>query len=272
MDKVRFTLVVLVVALIALISYPATAQVARPGDRAVTKLIENAQESIDEFARSLDRNLRRATIRGSTSEVQVENYLEDFATDVDRLRKRFKPQYAASAELVTVLRKANDIEQFVKSQPPSFKGRSEWDAAAAALNSLAAAYGTTFPAPHDVTARRVNDAEIQQAADAVGKNAKASRKALKSAFTKEESSALTQAQQQFDSLSDAAKALKARIKAGKPASGEAGVLREQLAATEASLSGRTLDERGSAAWQSIATAVAKIDDAFAPAGVRTAAK
>lgn len=272
MDKVRFIPLVLLLALTALISYPAAAQVARPGDRAVIEMIERTQETISDFTSNLDRDLRRATIRSSTSEVNVDSYLEDFATDVDRLRERFKPQYAASAELVTVLRKANDIEQFVKSQPPSFKGRSEWDAAAAALNSLAAAYGTTFPAPQDVTARRVNDAEIQQAADAIVKNANSSRKALKNAFTKEESAALSQVQEQFDSLSKAAKALKARIKAGKPASGEAGVLREQLAVTEAGLSGRTLDERGAVAWRSITVAAAKIDDAFAAGGVRTAAK
>jgi hypothetical protein len=59
----------------ALISWSAIGQIARPGDDRVVDLIESAQDSVSEFARSLDKDLRRATLRNATAEVNVQNYL-----------------------------------------------------------------------------------------------------------------------------------------------------------------------------------------------------
>lgn len=250
------------VALVSLASQPVHAQVARPSDKAVAALIKAAQASVKEFTRSLDPDLRRGTVRSADVEVDVENFLSDFATDIERFRKRFKPGYAASAELVTVLRKANDIDAFVRSQSPSFKGRSELDAAAAALQSLAAAYDTTFPAQGEVSARRINDAEIQQAADVVIRNAQTSRRGLKKAYSRDEAEALAAAQKNIAALEKAARALKSRLKSGKPASGEAGVLGEQFAVSRSAITGRSLSKPVSTAWASLEAAVEKIGAAY----------
>lgn len=262
----KLSLVFSCIAVAALTSHPATAQVARPSDKAVTGLIEGVQKSVKAFEKSLDSDLRKGTIRGATTEVNVQNYLNDFDTEIDRLRDRFKPKYSASAEVQGVLRTANGIERFVKSQPPSFKGRSEWDVAAASLNQLAGAYAATFPLPDNAAVRRINDAEITEAADAVTKQGQSYRKALKDAFTKEESAALETAQKSVDALSTAAKNLKSRIKSGKPASGEAGVVAEKFAAVQAAVAGRTLPEPATAALKGITSAVAKIDQAFEAPG------
>jgi hypothetical protein len=243
-------------------SLTAAAQGARPSDRTVEKLIDGMQSSFREFERNLDSDLKRGTIRGKKTEVNVENYLDDFETDIKRLQDRFEPQYSASAEVSTVLERANDVDTYIKSQPPSLKGRSEWDAVAAALNELAAAYATKFPMPDDAPPRRINDAEVVQATDAVTKHATAYRKALKDAFTKEESAALQAAQKSVDALSTAAKNLKSRMKSGKPASGEAGVVAEKYAAVQASVAGRTFPEPALAAWKGIEAAVGKINQAF----------
>jgi hypothetical protein len=235
---------------------------ARAGDKAVTGFIEDVQKSTKQFERSLDSDLRNGVIRGATTEVNVANYLKDFSTDLDRLHDRFKPKYSASAEVGTVLSKAGGIDRFVKSQPPSMKGRSEWDVASASLNQLAAAYGTTFPTPAEGAPRRINDAEIMQATDALTTQAQAYRKALKEAFTKEESAELATAQKSIDALSTAAKNLKGRVKAGKPASGEAAVVAKAFTATPATVSGRALPESASKAWNGITTAVGTINQAF----------
>jgi hypothetical protein len=243
-------------------SLMVSAQVARPGDRSVEKLIEGVQSSFREFERNLDSDLKRGTIRGKKTEVNVENYLDDFETDLKRLQERFEPQYSASSEVSTVLERANDIDAYIKSQPASLKGRSEWDAMAAALNGLAAAYDSKFPMPDDAPPRRINDAEVMQATDAVTKHATAYRKALKGAFTKEESAALQTAQKSVDALSTAAKNLKSRMKSGKPASGEAGVVAEKYAAVQTAVAGRTLPEPAVAPWKGIEAAVGKINQAF----------
>lgn len=251
------------IALAVLGSLPAAAQIAaRPSDKTVVGYIDGVQKSVKQFERSLDSKLKRGTIRGTSTEVNVENYLKDFSIDIDRLRKRFKSNYSASAELATVLEKAEGIRRYVESQPATFKGRSEWDVVAAALNDLSGAYGTAFPLAEGASPRRINDAEISQAADQIVKNASSYRKALKGAFTKEESAARASAEKGSDAVSNAAKALKSRIKSGKPASGEAAALAEALAAAEATVAGRTLPENATAAWAGVTGAAAKIAQGF----------
>lgn len=251
------------IALAILGALPAAAQIAaRPSDKTVVGHIDAVQKSIKQFERSLDSDLKRGTIRGASTEVNVENYLKDFSIDIDRLRKRFKSNYSASAELATVLEKADSIRRYVESQPATFKGRSEWDVAAAALNDLSGAYGTTFPLAEGTSPRRINDAEISQAADQVVKNASSYRKTLKGAFTKEESAARASAEKGADAVTNAAKALKSRIGSGKPASGEAAALGETLTAAEATVAGRTLPEGATTAWTAVKSAAAKIAQGF----------
>lgn len=129
-----------------------------------------------------------------------------------------------------MLHKATKVDKFIQSQPPSFKGRSDWDVAATRLRELASAYETTFPTPGDASPRRINDAGIEQAAETISKEAKTFRKGVSGAFPKEDAAALATAQKSADSLSTAADTLKSRSRSDKPASGEAGVLAEALAA------------------------------------------
>ncbi len=258
----KLSLVISCIALVALGSQAAVAQTARAGDKAVSGFMENVQKGVSQFERSLDSKVKNGTIRGATTEVNVENYLKDFDTSIDRMRDRFEPSYSASSEVQAVLKSANGIDRFMKSQSAALKGRSEWDVAAASLNQLATAYGASFPTPDDAAVRRINDGEIVAATDVVTKQAQAYRKALKGAFTNEESAALGTAQKSADALSTAAKNLKSRIKSGKPASGEAGVVGETFAAAQAAVTGRSLPEPAAAAWKSIEAAVGTIDQAF----------
>jgi hypothetical protein len=262
----RLAAIGLCVALAALFTAPVGAQVARPTDAAVSKMMESMQKSVKQFEKNLPSDFKRSTLRGEKTDVNVENFMKDFNKDIERLRERFKPTYSASADVAAVLHKATKVDAFVKSQPPSFKGRSEWDAAAAELQKLAMAYETTFPTPPDASARRVNDKEIQQAADTISKEARAYRKAIGKAYSKDEKDALAAAQKSADGLSKAADSLSSRSQSGKPASGEAGVLAEALAAVETAVAGKTLPESATAAWGRISTAAQTIEQAFRPAG------
>jgi hypothetical protein len=241
----------------------ALAQVARPSDKAVKPLIENAIKTFEQFERALDPKLRKGTLRGKTTEVNVQNYLSDYEEDLERLKKRFKPDYSASGELGTVLTKGGDIDRFIDSQPPNLKGRSEWDVYEAALNQLAEAYGVTFPLADGAAPRRINDAEVEQAVDSLVKAAGSYRKAIGPAFSKEEKPALQAAQKAVDTLVDSAKALKSRIRSGKPASGEAGAVTASYAAVEAAVAGRTLPAPASEAWTTVSKAESKIAQTFA---------
>ncbi len=249
--------------LAALYCVGALAQSARPSDRQVETLIEQTQKSAEDFDRALDRDLKKATVRGPNGEVAVSVFLKDFATDIDRMNERFDSKYAASAELVAVMRRAGDLDKFIDSQPPSLKGRSEWDTFTASLNELAGAYGSSFPVKADSPPpRRMNDLEIQQATDAAVKNGQSLRKSLSDIYAKDDAEGKKAAEAQIDAMTKAAKGLKARVDDGKPASGEAAVFAESVARVQSALGERVLTAPVKAAADGIAASLAKIEQAF----------
>jgi hypothetical protein len=260
--SLRKTIVTLAAFAVMGVTLPASAQTARPGDRAVEDLIEQVKKSEEQFVRALDKNIKKSTIRGAKGEVDVDVFLEDFGTAIERLEDRFAPKYAASAELNAVMQQAGGIEKWIQSQPPALKGRSEWDDFKASLQSLAAAYGSVFPLDENKPPRRMNDLEIQQAADSAIDNGSKLRKKLSDVFGKEDKQAKETADNDIDAMQAAAKKLKSRVDDNKPASGEAGVFSDSVKKLGSTLGSKPLAGDAKTASDGITAALAKIEQAF----------
>jgi hypothetical protein len=249
------------VAAIAM-SLPVSAQTARPGDRAVKDMIEQVEKSEEQFVRALDKNVKRGTVRAPTGEVDVEAFLDDFATSIDRLKERFDAKYSASAELSAVMRYAEGMEKFIQSQPPSLKGRSEWDEFKASLNGLAGAYGSAFPLDPTRPPRRMNDLEIQEAADSAIDHGRDLRGELSKVFGKEDKQGKEAAENDIEAIDKAAKSLKSRVDDGKAASGEAGTFVEAVKKLRSTLGDRILSGDAKTASDGLSAATAKVEQAF----------
>src|SRR4051812_1460166 len=148
----------------------ASAQtVDRLTDKDVKGLIEAVDNGRDRFEDQLDGKLKDTILRGPNGEVNVARFLDDLQENTGRLKDRFTTEYAASAEVATVLRQSTSIAAFM-NQKPGIKGSSEWDHLAANLGRLAAVYGTTFPLEgdaRDAPVRRISDGEAAKAALAI---------------------------------------------------------------------------------------------------------
>src|SRR5262249_55373103 len=128
---------------------------------------------------------KRSIIRGTGGEVNVERYLDDLQENIGKLKDRFKPEYAASAEVTTVLRQATDIQRYMAAQPPDFDGASEWNRLFSSLRDLAAAYSTSLPIADGQQARRLSDGEVQKASKDLADNADRLKKDLDSSLKKD---------------------------------------------------------------------------------------
>lgn len=193
-------------------------------DRDVKELVARIEQGRDRFDDALDGKLKDSVVRGASGEVRVDTFLDDFQENIDRLEERLKPDYAASAEAATLLRQATLIERFFKAQPPGTKGESEWNRLTTDLKTLAAAYGTEFPLPDGASVRRLGDREIaagaEQIADAAGQLKSSLDADLKKdpSVSRETRDAILR---EVDQLAKDAKALRSRVKDGKPSSAEA---------------------------------------------------
>jgi hypothetical protein len=252
---------VLVVSLIV----PLFAAGERPSDKDVKQLLERVDHERDRFEDQLDGKLKRSILRGPGGEVNVERYLDDLQENVDRLKDRFASQYAASAEVTTVLRQGSDIQRFMATQAPGLDGMSEWTRLAASLGDLAAAYGTAFPIPDAQQARRWNDAEVKKAADEAAKSADRFKKELGNALKMDKTIAkptLDAAVGQVDDLKKAAQRLASTIDDGRPASGEARAMLQQGAAIRGAAAGRSLSSAAEAAWREVEGHLSTVAQAF----------
>jgi hypothetical protein len=255
------------VSVVAIAVFAATAVVhaERLSDKDVKSLIERINNERDRFEDQLDGKLKRTIIRGAGGEVHVERYLDDLQENVGKLKERFKPEYAASAEVTTLLRQGSDIHRFMAKQPPSLDGASEWNRLAASLEQLAAAYGTAMPIAEGQQARRMNDREVQKAADGIAKGADRFKKELDTSLKNDKTvdkSTREAALMEAESLKQDAKELASVLGDGRPASGEAKALLDRAAKIRAAISGRTLAGPARAAWSSLESGLTEVGHGF----------
>jgi hypothetical protein len=252
---------ILLASALSLWSMPALAQ-ARPerlSDKDVKTLIEQVDEGRDKFEGNLDDQFKRSTLRGPSGETKVAGALQDYQDNTQKLKDRFTQDYAASAEVATLLKQSTAIETFMQSAPSDVKGRSEWDRQTANLKRLADAYGTTFPLPDGATVRRMNDKETAAAATAIATAADRFKSDVDkaSALAKPDKDA---AKKDADVLIKLANAVKSRTSDGKPATGEVRQLVEQVARIQTFVGAHPIPTMTN--WQDVQTSLGKVQQAF----------
>ena len=234
-------------------------------DRDVKALLERIDEERDRFEDQLDGKVKSSVLRGAKGEVNVARFLDDLQENVDKMKERFKPDYAASAEVTTVLRQASDIQRFMSSQPANFDGASEWNRLNTSLTELAAAYQVTLPLPEGQLARRLNDCEVKLVAEDLEKTADRFKKDLDTTLKADTSIDAATRQSQLDEvegLKRDAKALASVVGDNRPASGEAKAVIDRTAKIRAMSAGRTLPAAAQTSWQSVEGGLDKVAQAF----------
>jgi hypothetical protein len=241
----------------------AHAQAERLSDKDVKDLMEAIDKGRDHFVDALDSEFTHAVMRSPTSEVDVSKYLDDFDKNIHTMKERFRGDYAASAEVQTVLRQASDIDAYVRQQG-AMKGTSEWNALAGQFDALARAYGTRFPVRENTPVRRVGDKEVAEAADLVAHQASPLKNAIEDdtkywpEADRKQGKAMGKEAEQLEK--DAA-IVKDRISGGKPASAEYRTLAERVGRLELYVANHSLPRAGTAMGP-IRAAIGKLNQAF----------
>jgi len=257
------TRVALVIAIVVALSWPVLAA-DRLTDRDVKALITRIEQGRDKFDDELDGKLKNGVVRQPSGEVNVKDVLNDFQKSIDRVEERLKPEYAASAEVATLLRRASGIEAFFRQQPPGTKGESEWNRLASDLKVLAAAYGADFPLTADATVRRIGDGELVSAASQVAATSDQLKKSLDNDLKKDATvskEARLAAIAEADQLTKDAKALRERIKDAKPSSAEASKVLAQASKVRRFVDSHQMPA-SSAAWKATAGQVQVVATAY----------
>jgi len=252
---------ILFASALSLCAMPTLAQTPpeRLSDKDVKTLIDQVDEGRDKFEGNLDGQFKGTTVRGPNGDVKVAGALQDYQDNTQKLKDRFTSDYAADAEVLTVLKQSTSIDRFMQGSPSGMKGRSEWDRQAANIKRLAEVYGTAFPFPYGGKAHRMNDKETATTAAAIASAADRFKDDIDKDNTlpKPEKDA---AKKDVELLIKHADAVKSRAGDGKPASAEMRQLAEQVAKLQAFVGVHPIATMTN--WQTVQTSLAKLQQAF----------
>ena len=264
-STLRLTTAAGAVIIAALVAMPAVSADRLPG-KDVKALLERIDNERDRFEDQLDGKVKNSIIRDE-GEVHVGRFLDDLQENVDRLKERFNSDYAASAEVTTVLRQGTDIQRFMSKQPSDLDGASEWIRLASSLGELAKVYATTFPLPEGQQARRLSDHEVENVASELAESADLFKKDLESALKIDTTIAQPTkdaAIEEANGLREDAEKLASTVGDGRPAFGEAKAVLDRAARIRgaAASSGRALSPAAQTAWGSVESGLQKVAVAF----------
>lgn len=171
MRRIRQTVsVALVLAFISLglVSAQAQTRAYRMSDREVDNLIRRVEQSSDRFRASLAIALDRSRWNGTSTEDQINQYVQNFENSTDQLRTSFNNRRSVSADVENVLRQAAFINDFMLTNSLQARAMNDWALVRNNLDALARAYNVTWRWDQQAStgfgmgqASRVNDRQVE---------------------------------------------------------------------------------------------------------------
>ncbi len=147
-----------------------TRRTTRVNDRQVEQIIRSIERRSDVFRRSFDAALDRSQFDGSYTEDSVNEFVKGFEEATNNLRSRFNGRTAAASDVDTVLNRAAQIDQFMRTNLRQARVQGDWTLLKGDLQRLANAYSVAFNLngrilpPSVVAAQvpyRVSDAQLE---------------------------------------------------------------------------------------------------------------
>jgi hypothetical protein len=142
-QSVSLALAVALVSL-GLVSAQAQTRAYRISDREVDNLIRRVEQSSDRFRGSFADALDRSRWNGTSTEDQLNSYIQNFEQATDQLRDRFNNRRSVGADVENVLRQAGFINEFMMRERLAARAENDWVVVRNDLNALARAYNVVW--------------------------------------------------------------------------------------------------------------------------------
>jgi len=122
----------------------AAAQIGGVRDRQVRTLLARIETRTDTFRREVDLSLNRSPLNSTNREDRISDFVGDFETATDALRRGFDTNRNVDNEVNEVLNRAVFINRFMTRNRLSYRAQSEWSALRTDLDTLARLYSVSW--------------------------------------------------------------------------------------------------------------------------------
>jgi len=138
------SLMLFAVSITAASNAQAQVRATRVSDRQIQTVLTRIEIRTDDFRRQVDRGLDRSTANGTSSEDAINNYVRDFETATDNLRRNFDSRRAVAADVQEVLNRASFINGFMRDYRLNSAAQRTWNVLRTDLNTLARYYNVSW--------------------------------------------------------------------------------------------------------------------------------
>jgi hypothetical protein len=138
----------------------ASAQAQRPyriNDRQVENTLRRVETDADRFRASFATALDRSRWNGTSTEDQLNTYVQNFENATDQMRSRFNSRNAVAADVENVLRQAAFLNEFMMRNRLDMRVMNDWTTLRADLDALARIYNVTWDWTRQTGATYGND-------------------------------------------------------------------------------------------------------------------
>lgn len=192
MRRRTFRLLLSLATLTAFVS-SAAAQVPgqpyRVSDREVARLLDRIKSKTDTFRASLKQALKQNRLDRTLREENVNDYVKAFAEDTKRLDDHFDHHKSNTADVNSVLQRAERIHTFMALHPLDARAQGDWATLRTDLELLASAYNISWEwgrewrtPPFVDPPYRINDKQVEELIHRIESQSDVFRKNLDSAL------------------------------------------------------------------------------------------
>ncbi|MEP7149135.1 MAG: hypothetical protein ABI857_09655 [Acidobacteriota bacterium] len=122
----------------------AAAQIGGARDRQARSLVTRIETRTDTFRREVDLSLDRSPINSTDREDRISDFVAEFETATDALKRSYDSNRNIDNEVNEVLNRALFINRFMTRNRLSYRAQSEWRYVRADLNTLARLYTVSW--------------------------------------------------------------------------------------------------------------------------------
>jgi hypothetical protein len=143
----KFVLICSMISTLMLAVFNAQALAQAPyrvSDRQVQQLLTQFELHTNNFRNSLTRGLNRTRFNGTTTESEINGYVDEFNRTTNQLRDRFTNRRSVSADVDEVLTRGWYIDNFMRTNRLGAEAERDWATVRADLQTLARYYNATW--------------------------------------------------------------------------------------------------------------------------------
>lgn len=173
----RSSIVYCIASTLLAVALPAEA--ARLTDRQVEGLLGAIEHEVADLRKAVEPEMRKATFRGATGEVRIDEFLDTFEQHAHEAQSVFRRDRSADRQVRALLTDAAALERHAAEGASLYGAEEAWALLRVHFDRLADAYGADFGSdPSDWTVGRLGDEVVADQAIDLARDLKRFRRAL----------------------------------------------------------------------------------------------